>query len=450
MPLPWKKAKGKSFSQLLTNHLVPPKHGASLVVETGFPTSLADLFVKNRNRFNNNNNYNSDNNNNNRNDISINKRKKKKKKNETGQLDPVPEPFDSPNPEPVLNSLPLTPPQLLSIPQISRDIVVDDWINLYEAVDRDNKTNIKVVKGKDVFVAVLKMFFVVILALGANKFAVGIALSAFLLFFMEYLGKCLEGSRLFQLLKRRNKAPIEETKFDNSCNLNSSKDSLGLEIQILQPSSSSGSSIREIPNDKYEFIVQSGKEKWAMEEREEEEVIGQKKQEVCMYQSELLLCDGNTGKDSRRRSTLRSKIKKFASKLNSSKRKQKKKKAKESKFDAFGYENAQATNWHNIEREFDDFSSFSSPSTGEDSDHDDQIHAQDSISPENSSNNGIVEGERGRERNSPSGGHLPILVIVLAGLVGSRVLAVVYTLSWFFLLKTKLGTRLRYITSGYQ
>ena len=51
MPLPWKKAKKYNrITQLVAEHLNSPKHGGSLVVETGFPTSLVDLFVKNRDR----------------------------------------------------------------------------------------------------------------------------------------------------------------------------------------------------------------------------------------------------------------------------------------------------------------------------------------------------------------------------------------------------------------
>ena len=49
MPLPWKKDKVSRFSRIVAD-LQSPKGGSSLVVETGFPTSLVDLFVKNRER----------------------------------------------------------------------------------------------------------------------------------------------------------------------------------------------------------------------------------------------------------------------------------------------------------------------------------------------------------------------------------------------------------------
>ncbi|XP_074567922.1 uncharacterized protein LOC141824514 [Curcuma longa] len=53
MPNPWKKFRagggGGGVSRLLAG-LRPPEQGGSLVVQTGFPTSLADLVVKNRDR----------------------------------------------------------------------------------------------------------------------------------------------------------------------------------------------------------------------------------------------------------------------------------------------------------------------------------------------------------------------------------------------------------------
>ncbi|KAJ0954850.1 hypothetical protein HanRHA438_Chr00c07g0846891 [Helianthus annuus] len=54
MPFSWKtkkKTRRNRFSQLVADHLQSPKRGGSLVVETGFPTSLIDLYVRNRGRF---------------------------------------------------------------------------------------------------------------------------------------------------------------------------------------------------------------------------------------------------------------------------------------------------------------------------------------------------------------------------------------------------------------
>lgn len=49
MPNAWKKARVAGLSRLVSR-LARPDRGASLVVQTGFPTSLADLVVKNRDR----------------------------------------------------------------------------------------------------------------------------------------------------------------------------------------------------------------------------------------------------------------------------------------------------------------------------------------------------------------------------------------------------------------
>ncbi|RYR12355.1 hypothetical protein Ahy_B04g069892 [Arachis hypogaea] len=52
MPFPWKKKKSPvtRISRIVAD-FHSPKRGSSLVVQTGFPTSLIDLFVKNRSRF---------------------------------------------------------------------------------------------------------------------------------------------------------------------------------------------------------------------------------------------------------------------------------------------------------------------------------------------------------------------------------------------------------------
>ncbi|CAO2833575.1 unnamed protein product [Amaranthus hypochondriacus] len=51
MPSFWKKQKkGNRISRFVADLQTPSKHGGSLVVETGFPTSLIDLFHKNRDK----------------------------------------------------------------------------------------------------------------------------------------------------------------------------------------------------------------------------------------------------------------------------------------------------------------------------------------------------------------------------------------------------------------
>ncbi|GAB2211313.1 hypothetical protein Droror1_Dr00016615 [Drosera rotundifolia] len=55
MPSLWRKSsssfsKGNRISRFVADLQTPPKRGSSLVNETGFPTSLVDLFIKNRDR----------------------------------------------------------------------------------------------------------------------------------------------------------------------------------------------------------------------------------------------------------------------------------------------------------------------------------------------------------------------------------------------------------------
>ncbi|GMI73170.1 hypothetical protein HRI_000986300 [Hibiscus trionum] len=50
MHFPWKKSKVARISRLVAGLHQSPKRGGSLVVETGFPTSVVDLFVKNGDR----------------------------------------------------------------------------------------------------------------------------------------------------------------------------------------------------------------------------------------------------------------------------------------------------------------------------------------------------------------------------------------------------------------
>ncbi|KAL5580331.1 hypothetical protein UlMin_012773 [Ulmus minor] len=139
MPLPWKKTKVARISQIVAD-LQSPKHGRSLVVETGFPTSLIDLFVKNHDclktplmKKNNNNNQNND--------------------------------VDS------RNSM-RSPLILVPIRQFA-----------------SNPLQSKHFDGSSVFLVLLKIFAVVVLALSMKKLAVGITLSAFVLLCLEYLGK---------------------------------------------------------------------------------------------------------------------------------------------------------------------------------------------------------------------------------------------------------------------
>ncbi|KAL5565090.1 hypothetical protein UlMin_028254 [Ulmus minor] len=124
MPLPWKKTKVTKISQIVAN-LQSPKHGRLLVVKNGFPTSLIDLFINNRDCLKM---------------PSMKNKKKSKKRNN-------------------------------SILVQWRHVVVEEFVG-----------------GSFLFLVLLKNFAMVVLALSTKKLAVGITLLAFLLFCLEYLG----------------------------------------------------------------------------------------------------------------------------------------------------------------------------------------------------------------------------------------------------------------------
>ncbi|KAJ8546599.1 hypothetical protein K7X08_034109 [Anisodus acutangulus] len=166
---PWKKVKKTSISQLVKEH-VNCQSGSPLMVETGFPTSLVDLVVKNRARFK--------------------KPSNKKKK-------PPPPPMaDPPSPSPSPVNLP------------SIESMIDDEVRplIHEGeVQGEKPKNLRMKKTYEQewcnggvsmnqeLVAVLKMFLVAALVLGMNNLVLGITMSAFLLFFLEYLGGFFSG-----------------------------------------------------------------------------------------------------------------------------------------------------------------------------------------------------------------------------------------------------------------
>ncbi|XP_050223086.1 uncharacterized protein LOC126673140 [Mercurialis annua] len=205
MPLPWKKGKTSRISRFVADLQPSKPANSSLVVETGFPTSLVDLFVKNRDR--------------------LKKPIKKKKKHHPTQ-------FHHPQPAPELvisDPIPLSSSRDLVVKKetktakrleklaefkskplskkksevffVSEDRNLGSCGDLKAVVDSYNNSEIHIngddgKNGKCVLMAVLKMFVVVVLALSTKRLAVGITLSASFLIFLEYVGK-----RFFCFLK---------------------------------------------------------------------------------------------------------------------------------------------------------------------------------------------------------------------------------------------------------
>lgn len=188
MPLPWKKVKSARISQLVNDHLhisQKRRDGSSLVVETGFPTSLIDLFFKNREK--------------------LKKPSKKKRRNRPiPPSDDVGSPISCPSPPPP----PPPPPSAVGspLPQRHSSILppppscVDDICVAAGSSGGDGggavveeRSGGEESGGRDdangVLIGVLKVFVVVVLALSTKRLTVGITISAVLLLFLEYVGK---------------------------------------------------------------------------------------------------------------------------------------------------------------------------------------------------------------------------------------------------------------------
>ncbi|CAN6879013.1 unnamed protein product [Brassica oleracea] len=199
MPLPWKKSKSKSgrISRFVSGLQQSPKRGGSLVVETGFPTSLIDLFVKNRDR--------------------LNKSSSKRKKNKA-QTQTLPN-HSHPTGRSVLSPPPL--PQKLYPPSVTEDLTAASKIeeSPLGAENRDDGDR-RGGGGCVMTVVVIKVFMVAVLALSTKKLAAGITLSAFALHFLErvftLLNLCPDaqvrlGTLIGKLIGRKRIEKLEES-----------------------------------------------------------------------------------------------------------------------------------------------------------------------------------------------------------------------------------------------
>ncbi|XLR17191.1 hypothetical protein S83_045129 [Arachis hypogaea] len=180
MPFPWKKNRVTRISQIVAD-LQSPRRGGSLVVETGFPTSLIDLFVKNRSRFT---------------------RTKSKRPLQPGIYDPPPPPPSTP----VLSPVPETSSSGdLSVvrahaPSLTPLVTVNDGgddggVSGSEEVIRVGECGCESY-SKSVLASSVKwkaLFLVVVLISSVMKLTVGITVSAVTLLFLENVGKRFVG-----------------------------------------------------------------------------------------------------------------------------------------------------------------------------------------------------------------------------------------------------------------
>ncbi|KAI4297124.1 hypothetical protein L6164_037028 [Bauhinia variegata] len=193
MPFPWKKNRVPRISQIVAD-LQSPKHGGSLVVETGFPTSLIDLFVKNKGRF---------------------RKPKNKKRVQVGISNPVTEAPAAPAPPPTPEASSLGDGTVrvegpILKRRVGEDADVDHGVSVsVQDCDLGRESDC----GSDsntVLAAVLKIFVVVVFSL-CMKLTASVTLSAFVLLFIEFVGKrvfcclkpCSDANRNFKSLAKR-------------------------------------------------------------------------------------------------------------------------------------------------------------------------------------------------------------------------------------------------------
>lgn len=151
MPLQLKKPKFNRISRFLVD-LQSRKTGGSLPVQTGFPTSLVDVFVESRNRLRKNSN--------------------KKQKQKPSKVSDLKVPMSS---SLVVNSICLDDGKM-----------VDGNTGLFEVDHLEKGLGDSVLS--DILLLVPAVFVMAALTLGTKKVAIGITFSAFTLHFIAYVG----------------------------------------------------------------------------------------------------------------------------------------------------------------------------------------------------------------------------------------------------------------------
>ncbi|GMH20819.1 hypothetical protein Nepgr_022661 [Nepenthes gracilis] len=154
----WKRSKVNQISQLVADLKSPPKRSGSLVIQTGFPNSLIDLFVKNHNRL----------------------KHPSKKKRHKPQVNPPPSP----------------PPTLPSFFSKKDDPKCSLRLEIGKIAPEESELSKfgrkEEIRGTPdligVCLSVFKVAFVVIIAFCTKKLILGITLAAFSLLLVEYLG----------------------------------------------------------------------------------------------------------------------------------------------------------------------------------------------------------------------------------------------------------------------
>uniref|UniRef100_A0A2N9ESW8 Transmembrane protein n=1 Tax=Fagus sylvatica TaxID=28930 RepID=A0A2N9ESW8_FAGSY len=403
MPLPWKKQRVSRISRIVADLQSSPKRGGSLVVQTGFPTSLIDLFVKNRERI-----------------------KKKKISNKN-----IANSNTNSNTSIQIQQLPSDP---IPAPTLSGSVCFeadkDDQCSPTPTLELEIEEEIKVActtndKDKDQVVRPVlnwTVFVLVVLAIVSTKrVAVVITVFAFVLILADYV--CKRFSLLEGLIERVEKKGLWVINKIKTCEAvsnvvdevvgGSQSNSVIEEIEIVE----TGLVVDEIYEEGVREIVSVGHELEKAKEVKEVEGSGEK----------VLGC--------KRRLKAKKLIKKLVPK-----RLRNLKKEKKGKGVVMEGESSSDISSHLGDEFVEDIREQNQSvckSLQEEEEEEEKCEEQlGLINQESRVASGAADKREGRKGEGSLGYlSLTLLVIVLAGLAGGRVVALTITVSWCFMLK---------------
>lgn len=457
MPLPWKKVKSTRISQLVNDHLhVSQKRrdGSSLVVATGFPTSLIDLFMKNREKL----------------------KKPSKKKRRSQPIAPSDDFYDRvnegspascPSPPP-----PPPPPSLVGSPSPQTHSPVSPppsscgnenfalgssgATSSVGGVEEEERGGCE--RGRDVngvLMGVWKMFAVVVLALATKRLTVVITISAVLLLFLECVGKRCGGlSKPFAAavqsagsLLRRNKS--EERKQESrispgalsmiSPGAFSMKSSASRcpdqEIQVVETNVfSSASGLEEIQPEKEMMDESLSRERLGYQDNELVEMAMKREESTCSVAAP-------DSKRKSRKARIKSQVNKIVPKKFRGAKKQQDFQSREIVKDgSFILSEEQVDQYNNGEESENKSISSSSSSSSVSEGHREEEDGKSDICSDRRLSDVIEEAKIEDKGEIQARRYIQLCLIVLVGLIGGRPFALVLTLTWFLLLK--LGQKL--------
>ncbi|KAL0011944.1 hypothetical protein SO802_007052 [Lithocarpus litseifolius] len=424
MPLPWKKQKRSRISRIVADLQSSPKRGGSLVVQTGFPTSLIDLFVQNRDRLNKN------------------KKKKNKKEKSPSNENDIPS-----SPVEIQQEIQADPALLISpTPSGSVSFGVDEDLTplkLKEAeVSEVCSKEDQVVKNFGVVLKVMFMGVVVVLGfMSTKRLAVCITFSAFLLIIADYLCKrsCFFSARpaLESLVQRVQKGllVIKNIKTCEAVN--------GVVEEVIGDGAESKSVIDEIQIVETSFVVDDSNEIVSVGPEIDcfEDEAKKAAKEVVVDGSQVLVCTDESSKGCSRKGKAKKIFKKLVPKrLRNLKKEKKAKRMMEEESISEGSSNLgdeYGTLGSGVDEEKED---------GIGKDQNQSVRKLNSLEEEEElggdGNSSIDQVSRAGnesavigERKEGSLGYITLLVIVLSGLAGGKVVALTITISWCFILK---------------